>query len=208
MVSVTKVCIKTFLPPLREMNLVNRSSAQPVRPFTWNSITPVSFYTFQPGDAIYEDINHDGNINYQILCISVTATLNSPVVWCLVTYKAQKLTVFFNYRYKFDLINGTQINTTNMYGFDGQSTAVPNGKEGDETDIPRGHVPYRLQLAGRPLREDASFLRFRTIRLPFIPHLKLLQKSWRSKPGAYSNGRKPVLWTNYTGQDRKLPYVW
>ena len=25
---------------------------------------PAVDYTFQPGDAMYEDINHDGNINY------------------------------------------------------------------------------------------------------------------------------------------------
>ncbi|MEO7983312.1 MAG: SusC/RagA family TonB-linked outer membrane protein, partial [Bacteroidota bacterium] len=82
-------------------------------------------YTFQPGDAIYEDINHDGNINYQdVVYLGNSNPKFTGGFGSSVSYKGQlKLTAFFNFRYKNDVINGTKMNTTNMYGFDNQSTA-------------------------------------------------------------------------------------
>lgn len=166
-------------------------------------------YTFQPGDAIYEDINHDGNINYQdIVYLGNSNPKFAGGFGASVTYKgAWKLTAFFNYRYKFDLINGTQINTTNMYGFDNQSTAVLRRwrKEGDETDIPR--AMYRLGynwLGSDRYVEDASFLRFRTITLRYTAPKKLVQKMKIKNLSAYVTAENLFTWTNYTGQDPEV----
>ena len=62
------------------------------------------------------------------------------------------------------------MNTTNMYGFDNQSTAVLRRwrKEGDVTDIPRAIYRGGYNFLGSDRYvEDASFLRFRTLTLRY-----------------------------------------
>jgi TonB-linked SusC/RagA family outer membrane protein len=166
-------------------------------------------YTFQPGDAMYEDINHDGNINYQdIVYLGNSNPKFNGGFGSSVTYKgAWKLTAFFNYRYKFDLINGTQINTTNMSGFDNQSTAVLRRwrKDGDITDIPRAlyRTGYNWLGSDRYV-EDASFLRFRTITLRYTAAKKLVQKLKIKNLSGYITAENLFTWTNYTGQDPEV----
>lgn len=166
-------------------------------------------YTFQPGDAMYEDINHDGNINYQDIVylgnsipkytggFGPSVTLNG--VW--------KISAFFNYRYDYDLVNGTKINTTNMYGFDNQSTATLRRwrKEGDVTDIPR--AMYRTGynwLGSNRYVEDASFLRFRTATIRYTAPKKLVQKLKIKNLSGYVSVENLLTLTNYTGQDPEV----
>lgn len=163
-------------------------------------------YTFQPGDAMYEDINHDGNINYQdIVYLGNSNPKFTGGFGTSVTYKGQwKFTAFFNYRYKVDLVNGTKILTTNMYGFDNQSTAVLRRwkKEGDVTDIPR--ALYRTGynwLGSDNYVEDGSFLRFRTATIRYTATKKLVQKLKMKNLSAYVTVENLFTWTNYTGQD-------
>jgi TonB-linked SusC/RagA family outer membrane protein len=163
-------------------------------------------YTFQPGDAMYEDINHDGNINYQdIVYLGNSNPKFTGGFGTSVTYKAQwKFTAFFNYRYKVDLVNGTKITTTNMSGFDNQSTATLRRwrKEGDVTDIPR--ALYRTGynwLGSNRYVEDASFLRFRTATIRYTAAKKLVQKLKIKNLSGYLTVENLFTWTNYTGQD-------
>jgi len=163
-------------------------------------------YTFQPGDAMYEDINHDGNINYQdIVYLGNSNPKFTGGFGTSVTYKGQwKFTAFFNYRYKVDLVNGTKILTTNMYGFDNQSTAVLRRwkKEGDVTDIPR--ALYRTGynwLGSDNYVEDGSFLRFRTATVRYTAPKKLVQKLKLKNLSGYVTIENLFTWTNYTGQD-------
>jgi hypothetical protein len=166
-------------------------------------------YIFQPGDAIYEDVNKDGNINYQdIVYLGNSTPKFTGGFGTSVSYKGQwKFTAFFNYRYKFDLINGTQINTTNMYGFDNQSTAVLRRwrKEGDVTDIPR--ALYRTgynSLGSDRFVEDASFLRFRTATIRYTAPKKAVQKLKIKNLSGYLTVENLFTWTNYTGQDPEV----
>ncbi len=166
-------------------------------------------YTFQPGDAMYEDINHDGNINYQdIVYLGNSNPKFTGGFGTSVTYKgAWKFTAFFNYRYKFDLVNGTKINTTNMYGFDNQSTATLRRwrKEGDITDMPR--AMYRTGynwLGSDRYVEDASFLRFRTATVRYTAPKKLAQKLKIKNLSGYVTVENLFTWTNYTGQDPEV----
>lgn len=163
-------------------------------------------YTFQPGDAMYEDINHDGNINYQdIVYLGNSNPKFTGGFGTSVTFKGQwKFTAFFNYRYKVDLVNGTKILTTNMYGFDNQSTAVLRRwkKEGDVTDIPR--ALYRTGynwLGSDNYVEDGSFLRFRTATIRYTATKKLVQKLRMKNLSGYVTVENLFTWTNYTGQD-------
>jgi TonB-linked SusC/RagA family outer membrane protein len=167
-------------------------------------------YTFQPGDAIYEDINHDGNINFQdVVYLGNSNPLFTGGFGSSVTYKGQwKLTAFFNYRYKYDVINGTKLNTTNMYTFDNQSTAVLRRwrKEGDVTDIPR--ALYRTgfnSLGSSRYVENASFLRFRTMTLRYTAPKKFTDKLKIKSLSGYVTVENLYTWTNYTGQDPEVP---
>mgnify|MGYP003414559522 CR=1 FL=1 len=166
-------------------------------------------YTFQPGDAMYEDINNDGNINYQdIVYLGNSMPKYSGGFGTSLSHKGQwKFTAFFTYRYKFDLVNGTKINTTNMYGFDNQSTATLSRwrKDGDVTDMPR--AMYRTGynwLGSDRYVEDASYLRFRTATLRYTAAKKLVQKLKLKNLSAYVSVENLYTWTNYTGQDPEV----
>jgi TonB-linked SusC/RagA family outer membrane protein len=166
-------------------------------------------YTFQPGDAMYEDINHDGNINYQdIVYLGNSNPKFTGGFGTSVTYKGTwKFTAFFNYRYKFDLVNGTKINTTNMYGFDNQSTATLRRwrSDGDVTDIPRAlyRTGYNWLGSDRYV-EDASFLRFRTATVRYTAPQKLVKRLGIKNLSGYLTVENLFTWTGYTGQDPEV----
>jgi TonB-linked SusC/RagA family outer membrane protein len=166
-------------------------------------------YTFQPGDAIYEDINHDGNINYQdVVYLGNSNPKYTGGFGTSVSYKGQlKLTAFFNFRYQNDVINGTKMNTTNMYGFDNQSTAVLRRwrKEGDVTDIPRALYRNGFNWLGSDRYvEDASFIRFRTITLRYTAPKKIAEKLKLKNISGYVTVENLYTWTKYTGQDPEV----
>jgi TonB-linked SusC/RagA family outer membrane protein len=166
-------------------------------------------YTFQPGDAIYEDINHDGNINYMdIVYLGNSNPKLTGGFGTAVTYKgAWKLSFFFNYRYKYDVINGTKINTTNMYTYDNQSTAVLRRwrKEGDVTDIPRAMFRTGYNFLGSDrFVEDASFIRFRSMTLRYTVPKNVVNKLKVKNLSAYITGENLYTWTKYTGQNPEV----
>jgi TonB-linked SusC/RagA family outer membrane protein len=166
-------------------------------------------YTFQPGDAMYEDINHDGNINYQdVVYLGNSNPKFTGGFGTAISYKGQlKLTFFFNYRYNYDIINGTKMNTTNMYGFDNQSTAVLRRwrKEGDITDIPRALYRNGYNFLGSDRYvEDASFLRFRTLTLRYTAPKKFSEKLKLKNLSGYITVENLYTWTKYTGQDPEV----
>ena len=170
---------------------------------------PSISYDFKPGDAIYEDINHDGNINYQdIVYLGNSNPKLTGGFGSAVTYKsAWKLTAFFNYRYQFDVVNGTKMNTTNMYSYDNQSTAVLRRwrREGDETDIPRALFRSGYNWLGSDRYvEDASFIRFRSLTLRYTVPKKIVDKIKFKNLSAYVTGENLFTWTGYTGQDPEV----
>jgi hypothetical protein len=163
-------------------------------------------YVFQPGDAMYEDINHDGNINYMDVVYlgnsnpKLTGGFGPRMSW------KNKLFVstFFNFRYGFDVINGTKIGTTNMYRFDNQSTATLRRwrKEGDVTDMPRAIIAGGYNWLGSDRYvEDASFLRFRTATIRYVFDTKKFNKVKMKTLSAYVTGENLVTFTKYTGQN-------
>lgn len=166
-------------------------------------------YTFQPGDAMYEDINKDGNINFQdIVYLGNSNPTFTGGFGSSITYKQQwKLTAFFNYRYNYDVVNMTKLNTTSMYTFDNQSTAVLRRwrKPGDVTDIPRALYRQGYNALGSDRYvEDASFLRFRTITLRYTAAKKFTDKLKIKNLSGYITVENLFTWTGYTGQDPEV----
>ncbi|CAN5723501.1 SusC/RagA family TonB-linked outer membrane protein [soil metagenome] len=170
---------------------------------------PTTDYTFQPGDAMYEDVNHDGNINYMdVVYLGNSNPKLSGGFGPSFTYKNKlKISTFFNFRYGFDIINGTKINTSNMYYFDNQSTATLSRwrKDGDVTDMPRAVIGGGYNWLGSDRYvEDASFLRFRTITVRYTVDKKFTSKLKMKTLSAYITAENLFTLTNYTGQDPEI----
>ncbi|MDB5193452.1 MAG: SusC/RagA family TonB-linked outer membrane protein [Segetibacter sp.] len=169
---------------------------------------PTVDYTFQPGDAIYEDINNDGNINYMdVVYLGNSNPKLTGGFGPSATYKKFKLTAFFSFRYGFDVINETKMRSTNMAGFDNQSTAVLRRwrKDGDVTDIPRGIIGGGYNwLASDRYVEDASFLRFRTLTGRYTFDQKLLNRLKVKNLSTYVTVENLFTLTRYTGQDPEV----
>ncbi|MGJ7030100.1 TonB-linked SusC/RagA family outer membrane protein [Niabella hirudinis] len=166
-------------------------------------------YTFQPGDAMYEDLNHDGTIDYRDIVYlgnsnpSVTGGFGLNL-----GYGGQwKLSTFFNFRTGYQIINGTEMNSTNMYGYDNQSTAVLRRwrKEGDVTDIPRALYQSGYNWLGSSRYvEDGSFLRFRTVTLRYIFKKSFLDRVNIKNLSSYITAENILTFTKYTGQDPEV----
>lgn len=169
---------------------------------------PTVDYTFQPGDAIYEDINNDGNINYMdVVYLGNSNPKLTGGFGPSASYKNFRLSTFFSFRYGYEVVNGTKMNTTNMYNFDNQSTAVLRRwrKEGDVTDIPRGIIQGGYNwLASDRYVEDASYLRFRTVTLRYTFAPALVSRFKMKTLSAFVTAENLVTWTKYTGQDPEV----
>lgn len=171
---------------------------------------PTTDYIFQPGDAMYEDINNDGNINYMDVVYlgnsnpKLTGGFGPSLTW-----KNLRISTFFSFRWGYNVINGTKMNTTNMFLFDNQNTSVLSRwrKEGDITDVPRALINGGFNWLGSDRYvEDASYVRFRTITARYTFNKKVLSKlKFRSLSG-FMTAENLFTFTNYLGQDPEVSF--
>ncbi len=170
---------------------------------------PKTNYQFQPGDAKYEDINHDGNIDYKD--VVYLGNSNPQFVGgfgTTVTYRRNlKISMFFNFKSSYDVVNGTMMTTTNMYGFNNQSTAVLRRwrNPGDITDMPRAlwNTGYNWLGSDRYV-QDASFLRLRTVTARYTFDNSFIKKIKFKNLSAYVTVENLLTFTNYLGQDPEV----
>ncbi len=170
---------------------------------------PKTNYQFQPGDAMYEDINHDGNIDYKD--VVYLGNSNPKFVGgfgSTITYKKNfKISMFFNFKSSYDVVNGTMMTTTNMFGFNNQSTAVLRRwrNSGDVTDIPRALWNTGFNWLGSDRYvQDASFLRLRTVTARYTFDNKFVKKIKFKTLSAYLTLENLLTFTNYLGQDPEV----
>ncbi len=161
-----------------------------------------------PGDAKYEDINHDGVINESDIVYLGNA---NPKFFggggFQVRYKQFTLTTFFYGRYGQKVINGARISLENMRGKGNQSTAVLHRwrSEGDDTDIPRALYGMGYNYLGSDrFVEDASFLRLKTLSISYNVPKKWLKKLGVTKLNVFATGYDLFTWTGYKGQDPEV----
>ncbi|TDD95736.1 SusC/RagA family TonB-linked outer membrane protein [Flavobacterium cellulosilyticum] len=170
---------------------------------------PKTDYVFQPGDAIYEDINKDGNIDSRDVVylgnsnpkftggFGPTVTLNNQF----------KFLLYFTYRLKYDIVNGSDMLATNMYGWDNQSTATLSRwrNPGDVTNMPRAVYGTGYNWLGSDRYvEDASFLRLRSITFSYNFSKKFLKQIKMDDVRFYITGDNLLTFTNYKGQDPEV----
>ncbi len=164
-----------------------------------------------PGDAKYEDINHDGVINENDIVYLGNA--NPKLIGgggFQVRWKDLTLTTFFYGRYGQKVINSGRMNLESMYNTRNQSTAVLHRwrAEGDQTDIPRALYGMGYNYLGSDrFVEDASFIRLKTLSLSYNVPKKWLKNWGINKLNVFVTGYDLFTWTSYKGQDPevKLP---
>ena len=161
-----------------------------------------------PGDAKYEDINHDGVINESDIVYLGNA---NPKFFggggFQVRWKQLTLTTFFYGRYGQKVINGARISLENMRGVANQSTAVLHRwrNEGDQTDIPRALYGMGYNYLGSDrFVEDASFLRLKTLSLSYNVPKEWLKKVGITRLNVFATAYDLFTWTGYKGQDPEV----
>lgn len=164
---------------------------------------------FRGGDAIYEDINHDGTIDE--LDIVYLGNCNPKVnggFGFTVRYNQRlSLNAFFNFRYGNKVINYARMYAENMYGNDNQSIAV-NWRwrqDGDLTEIPRAlYQDGRNWLGSDRFVEDGSFVRFKQLTLNYNFDQKTLKTLGLNQLALSFTLNNILTWTKYTGVDPEI----
>lgn len=167
-------------------------------------------YKFRGGDAIYEDVNHDGNIDEQDIVY-----LGNSNPWLnggfgpTFRYGNFSFSTFFTYRIGNKIVNAARMYSENMYSTDNQSTAVNWRwrKNGDITEIPRALYGYGYNWLGSSrFVEDGSFLRMKYIQLNYSFPKKTISKLNINKLSMYLTINNLFVLTKYTGVDPEVGY--
>ena len=169
-------------------------------------------YFFKGGDAIYEDINHDGNINQLDIVYlgSSLPRLTGGFGWTL-HYDRWSLRANWNYRIDYDILNMARLDMESMVSNNNQSQAVNYRwrKEGDVTSIPRamyGNSSNYNTLISDRFIEDGTFLRLNYLQISYSFDPKLL-KNWHMKTlNFYASANNLFCLTKYSGVDPEIGY--
>jgi hypothetical protein len=166
-------------------------------------------YEFKGGDAIYEDINHDGTINQlDIVYLGNSNPAAQGGFGLTFRYKKWSLRTSFTYRWDVDVVNSSRMAFENMSSFDNQSVAVNWRwrKEGDVTEIPRavnGGNAYNYLGSDRYV-EDASYVRLSYVQLSYSFKPEWLKKIGVKNLNLYASADNVAFWTKYTGLDPEV----
>ncbi len=164
-------------------------------------------YKFCGGDAMYEDINNDGQINaLDIVYLGSSLPKLTGGFGLSATYGDWRLSTQFNYRVGVDIINLARLDAEAMINNNNQSQAVNYRwrKEGDITTIPRAmygaDTNYNTLISDRFV-EDGSYLRMSYIQLSYAFKKKQLKALGLNKVSLYFSANNPLVLTKYTGVD-------
>ena len=176
-------------------------------------------YKFQGGDAMYEDVNHDGNINeLDIVYLGNSYPKLNGGGGFKLTYDKFSVNVYAVFRYGNKIVNTARMNAESMLTNNNQSRAVNWRwrKEGDQTDMPRAWNQNAVSGTTLPIArnflgsdryvEDGSFLRINQISFNYV-----FPKSWLSKLAVTNASFFLTLYnvycfTKYSGVDPEVSY--
>ncbi len=165
-------------------------------------------YKFRGGDAIYEDVNHDGSIDE--LDIVYLGNCNPKIYGGFgftVRWKQLSVNAFFNFRAGNKVANYSRMRAENMYTNDNQSIAVNWRwrKEGDVTDIPRALYQYGYNwMPSDRFVENGDFVRFKYLTFNYAFPRELLQHVRLTSLNLYLTINNLYTWTKYTGVDPEI----
>ncbi|HLP05235.1 MAG TPA: SusC/RagA family TonB-linked outer membrane protein [Paludibacter sp.] len=177
-------------------------------------------YQFRGGDAMYEDINHDGNIDeLDIVYLGTSNPKLNGGFGPTFRYKNLSCNMFFNFRLGNKIVNAARMNAENMYYDNNQSTAV-NWRwrvDGDNSkningENKNGILPRALHKTGYNwlgsdrFVEDGSFLRFKYLTFNYTVPSKMLKKYGVQKASIYLTFNNLFVLTRYSGVDPEVGY--
>jgi hypothetical protein len=162
-------------------------------------------YKFQGGDAIYEDVNHDGQINsLDIVYLGNSNPHLNGGFGINLQYDNWSLKTSFNYRQGVKVVNSAKMNLEQMFNSYNQSSAVNWRwrKNGDVTSIPRAmfNTGYNFLGSDRYV-EDASFVRMSYIQLSYNVSPKALKPLGLNRLNFSLSGQNLLCWSKYSGTD-------
>ena len=176
-------------------------------------------YPFVGGDAIYEDINHDGQINaLDVVYLGSSLPKLTGGFGVKFNYTGWSLNLQFNYRYGNKVINHARMDIENMSNNSNQSRAI-NWRwhnEGDIAQLPRAasissvitggavEATTHNYLGSDRFVEDASFLRLNYAQLSYTFDSKKL-KPWGIKALRLNfTANNVFVLTKYSGADPEI----
>ena len=178
--------------------------------FDNEELTTFGGYEFRGGDAIYEDVNHDGTINQlDIVYLGNSNPKAQGGFGLTFRYKKWTLRTNFTYRYDVDVVNSARMAYENMATFNNQSKAVNWRwrKEGDITEIPRamyGSSNSYNYLGSDRYVEDASYIRLSYVQLSYSFEPEWIKKMGLKSLNLYASADNVCFWTKYTGLDPEV----
>ena len=170
-------------------------------------------YEFQGGDVIYEDINHDGQINeLDIVYLGNSNPKFNGGFGLNFYYGDWTLKLSFNFRVGNKIVNMTRLNNESMRNNNNQSSAVAWRwrKNGDITEIPRalnaGIGASYNALGNSRYVENGDYLRFQYFQLTYNVPAKYLKSIGLRSLRVSASGNNLLCFTKYTGVDPEVSY--
>jgi TonB-linked SusC/RagA family outer membrane protein len=185
-------------------NILRDSQGNPI-PMTY-----LDSYTFQGGDAKYQDVNHDGKID--LGDVVYIGDSNPDYIGGFGTnfrYKDFDIGFGFHYRMGFDIINGVAIETEGMNNRNNQSKVVlarwrVQGQD-EPGMIPRAYLNHPANNLGSDRYvEPGDFIRLNNIKVGYRFPDRLCQKMHLRTLNFTLSARKLMTLTRYTGQDPEV----
>jgi TonB-linked SusC/RagA family outer membrane protein len=170
-------------------------------------------YEFQGGDAIYDDVNYDGQINaLDIVYLGSSLPKLTGGFGFTLNYNRWKLNTQFNYRIGNKILNLARLDNEAMITNNNQSKAVNWRwrKEGNQTEIPRAmygaSTNYNTLVSDRFV-EDGSFLRLNYLQLSYSFDPKAIKRLLGIKRlSLYASANNLFVLTKYKGVDPEVAY--
>ena len=167
-----------------------------------------SAYRFRGGDAIYEDINHDGTIDeLDIVYLGNSNPKLDGGFGFTLRWKQLTVNAFANFRIGSKVINYGRMYNENMYTTDNQSIATNWRwrKDGDETEMPRAlyQAGYNW-LASDRFVESGSFLRLKQLTFNYNFDKNLIKKAHLDNLMLSLTLNNLLTLTKYSGADPEV----
>lgn len=197
-----------------EGNVIYDDEGEPVRMmYNFSNDGTGKNYKFKGGDAMYEDVNNDGNINaLDIVYLGSSLPKLTGGFGFNINYNRWKLNAQFNYRIGNKILNLARLDAEAMINNNNQSQAVNYRwrKEGDVTSIPRAMygkgTNYNTLVSDRFV-ENGSFLRLNYLQLSYSFDPKFVKKAiGLSGLRFYASANNLFCLTKYTGVDPEIGY--
>jgi len=167
-------------------------------------------YRFRGGDAIYEDINHDGKID--LLDVVYLGDSNPDFIGSFgINYKWHNFSVStqFFYRVGYEIVNMVALRGQGMLNKDNQSKAVlrrwREPGQNEPNMLPRAYLYHPANNLGSDRYvEDGSFVRLNNVSISYNLSKQFANRLRMKKIQISLDMRKLMTFTNYSGQDPEI----